>query len=136
MLVTTPPTSDDLPNQPTQPDEPPRVYDIYSYADKSPNTRPIYIQNAATADVAISQLKSKVLGFDLEWRPNFVKGNPENPVALVQLASEDTILLIHVSFMQGTSSLTVVWTVPYTRNQLFPTGSGNFCLIQLLSRLV
>ena len=108
IFATAPLTSDGLSNDSTQPEEPLRVYDIYSYVNKSPNIRLIYIQNAATADVAISQLKTKVLGFDLEWRPNFIKGNPENPVALVQLASEDTILLIHVSFMQGTHSLAVV----------------------------
>ena len=96
-------SSDGLSNDSTQPEEPPRVYDLYSYAARSPGIRLVYIQNAATADVAVSQLNSKVLGFDLEWRPNFIKGNPENPVALVQLASEDTILLIHVSFMQGMS---------------------------------
>lgn len=98
------------------------MYDIYSYVNKSPNTRLVYIQNKTTADVAISQLKSKVLGFDLEWRPNFIKGNPENPVALVQLASEDTILLIHVSFMQGTFSLVPIWLLPYTSMQHFRRG--------------
>ncbi|RPD58379.1 ribonuclease H-like protein [Lentinus tigrinus ALCF2SS1-6] len=82
----------------TQPEEP-RVYDLYSYTTKSPNTRMLYIQSAEAADAAISRLSTKVLGFDLEWRPNFIKGNPENPVALVQLASEDTIMLIHVALM-------------------------------------
>ena len=83
------------------PKEPPRVYDLYSWSAKSPSTRLVYIQNANTANVAISELKATVLGFDLEWRPNFIKGNPENPVALVQLASEDTILLIHLTYMSG-----------------------------------
>lgn len=63
----------------------------------------IYIQSAEAADAAISRLGAKVLGFDLEWKPNFIKGNPENPVALVQIASEDTILLIHVALMPSKS---------------------------------
>ena len=79
--------------------------DEMQFEDRDPITTIRLIQSAATADVAIYQLKTKVLGFGLEWRPNFTKGNPENPVALVQLASEDTILLIHVSFMQGVHSL-------------------------------
>ncbi|KAJ2994348.1 hypothetical protein NUW54_g7565 [Trametes sanguinea] len=83
-----------------QPQQPTRVYDIYSWKAKSPSTRLVYIQNAAAADQAISQLNSKILGFDLEWKPNFVKGRAENPVALVQLASEHLILLIHVSYMR------------------------------------
>ncbi len=85
----------------TQPEEPPRVYDLYSYTIKSPNTQLRYIQTVEAADEAISRLNAKVLGFDLEWRPNFIRGNPENPVALVQLASEDTILLIHVALMSS-----------------------------------
>ncbi|KAI8983422.1 ribonuclease H-like domain-containing protein [Trametes punicea] len=79
--------------------EPPRVYDVYSWSTKSPQTRLVYIQNVNTANKAISQLDTKVLGFDLEWKPNYIKGMPENPVALVQLASEHLILLIHVSYM-------------------------------------
>ncbi|KAI0757356.1 ribonuclease H-like domain-containing protein [Daedaleopsis nitida] len=82
-----------------QSQDPPRIYDLYSYSIKSPTIECIYIQNADTADIAVSQLKSKILGFDLEWRPNFIKGNPENPVALVQLASDETILLIHLTYM-------------------------------------
>lgn len=92
-------SSDGQANDAAQPQEPPRVYDIYSWSARSPTTRLVYIQNVATANLAIAALKGKVLGFDLEWKPNFIKGNPENPVALVQLASDDTILLIHLAFM-------------------------------------
>ena len=92
-------SSDDVSNESKQSQEPPRVYDLYSYITKSPGIQCTYIQNADTANVAISQLNSKILGFDLEWRPNFIKGNPENPVALVQLASDETILLIHLTYM-------------------------------------
>ena len=84
-------SSDTLSADSARPKEPPRVYDLYSWSAQSPNTRLVYIQNEETANIAVAQLKAKVLGFDLEWRPNFVKGYPENPVALVQLASEDTI---------------------------------------------
>lgn len=84
-----------------QPQEPARVYDLYSWSNKSPSTRLVYIQNAEAANQAIAQLNTKVLGFDLEWKPNFVKGRPENPVALVQLASAELILLIHVSYMHS-----------------------------------
>lgn len=36
------------------------------------------------------------VGFDLEWDPTFVKGQPENPVALIQLACRDRITLIQL----------------------------------------
>jgi hypothetical protein len=41
----------------------------------------------------------RVLGFDMEWRPTFVKGQPVNPVALIQLAGENDIALVHVHFL-------------------------------------
>ncbi len=100
--MASPPTStssDEVLNDSAKPQEPPRVYDIYSYTNKSPGIPCTYIQNVDTANVALSTLNSKILGFDLEWRPNFVKGSPENPVALVQLASDETILLIHLTYM-------------------------------------
>ncbi|OJT14022.1 Werner Syndrome-like exonuclease [Trametes pubescens] len=81
------------------PAEPQRVYDLYSWSNISPNTRLVYCQNADAANEAVAQLNSKVLGFDLEWKPNFIKGRPENPVALVQLASADLVLLIHIFHM-------------------------------------
>jgi hypothetical protein len=40
-------------------------------------------------------------GFDVEWKPNFVKGQPQSPIALLQLAKEDQILLIQLSAMNG-----------------------------------
>ncbi|KAI0666299.1 ribonuclease H-like domain-containing protein [Trametes maxima] len=83
----------------TQSEEPARVYAFYSWSTLSPNTRLVYIQTEQAANAAIPQLNSHVLGFDLEWKPNFVKGRPENPVALVQLASDTLILLIHVHHM-------------------------------------
>jgi len=33
----------------------------------------------------------------MEWKPNFVAGHTENPVALIQLASTDAIVLLHIT---------------------------------------
>ena len=46
-------------------------------------------------------LRGETLGFDLEWQPTFVKGGTRNPVALVQLADANVMLLIQVSAMRG-----------------------------------
>lgn len=46
-------------------------------------------------------LSGDILGFDLEWQPTFVKGGTRNPVALVQLADANVMVLIQVSAMQG-----------------------------------
>ncbi|KAG2350663.1 ribonuclease H-like protein [Suillus weaverae] len=75
----------------------------YSWRHQSPGPTRIriirYITNHLEADFELSRLPVGPLGFDLEWRPNYKKGGRENPVALVQLASLDTILLLHISAM-------------------------------------
>jgi hypothetical protein len=76
-------------------------YPHYSWQAHYPPSSLQYITNHREADIALSQLAPGPLGFDLEWRPNYRKGAKENPVALVQLASHDTILLLHVSYMSG-----------------------------------
>lgn len=72
----------------------------YFWREQSPApTRIRYITNHLEADFELSRLAIGPLGFDLEWRPNYRKGGRENPVALVQLAGFDTILLLHISAM-------------------------------------
>lgn len=81
-----------------KPEEP--LWPIYSWRERSTGTRLLYITECQQANEAIESLSRGPMGFDLEWRPNFVKGEAENPVALVQLANEDTILLVQVSNMR------------------------------------
>ena len=85
---------------------PPRVYDLYSWRTKAPRTRLVYIRDLQTADEEIARFKPGPCGFDLEWRPVFRKGQQENPVALVQLANEDTVLLIQVTAIHSAFSST------------------------------
>lgn len=73
----------------------------YSWRVNNPTSSLQYITDHRAADIALSQLAQGPLGFDLEWRPNFRKWGKENSVALVQLASHDTILLLQVSAMSG-----------------------------------
>ncbi|KAI0803017.1 ribonuclease H-like domain-containing protein [Irpex lacteus] len=77
-----------------KPKVPERVYDLYSWRNLSPTSRLVYLQDPQAVDTELANLKPGPLGFDLEWKPTYLKGAPENPVAVVQLASEDTILLI------------------------------------------
>lgn len=92
---------------PETPKEPQRVYETYSWRDKAPDTRLAYIRDLATAELELSKLTPGPLGFDLEWKPNRWKGS-NNPVALVQLASHDTILLIQVTAMLGIHSVFLI----------------------------
>ncbi|KZS91589.1 ribonuclease H-like protein [Sistotremastrum niveocremeum HHB9708] len=40
-----------------------------------------------------------VIGLDIEWKPMFTKGAPLNPVALVQLADPEYVVIVQLSFM-------------------------------------
>ncbi|KDQ54772.1 hypothetical protein JAAARDRAFT_196177 [Jaapia argillacea MUCL 33604] len=65
-------------------------------------TRLAYVRDVQRANFEVELLLTSghaLLGFDIEWKPNYVKGEQENPVALIQLAAIDTILLIQVSAM-------------------------------------
>ncbi|KIM85515.1 hypothetical protein PILCRDRAFT_367306 [Piloderma croceum F 1598] len=79
------------------PDRP--ILPTYSWRTKSSNAQLFYIRDHHHVNLTIPRLRNGPLGFDLEWRPNFIKGQLENPVALVQLSNEDTILLIQISAM-------------------------------------
>lgn len=78
-------------------------YPPYSWEDRSPSSRIVYIRDTLTAELELSEPLTGPLGFDLEWKPTFVKGQPENPVAVVQLASADRILLFQVTAMTSAS---------------------------------
>ncbi|KZT06265.1 uncharacterized protein LAESUDRAFT_759455 [Laetiporus sulphureus 93-53] len=84
-----------------EPAPPPRVYKLYHWKVHAPNARLVYIRDAQTADHELSQLGDGPLGFDMEWKPAFYKGQKANPVALIQLANDDVILLLQVSAMNG-----------------------------------
>ena len=63
------------------------------------------IEDAVSAERAVeSLLRESVLGFDTETRPNFVKGQRNNP-GLVQFASRDRAFLFRVRQMGGISLL-------------------------------
>jgi hypothetical protein len=73
---------------------------LYSWRARSASTRLVYIRDNRKADLEVLNLRGP-LGFDLEWRPNVIKGQVDNRVALVQLSDKNTILLIQVSAMAG-----------------------------------
>jgi hypothetical protein len=81
------------------PSRPTQHFPIYSWRDQSLKSRLLYITNHELANAQLALLPQGLLGFDLEWKPNFRKGQQENPVALVQLATHDTVLLLQISAM-------------------------------------
>lgn len=84
---------------------PPRPAPTKAYSWKDYNSRAVlfYLRDHARANHELSKLDVSVLGFDLEWKPIYYRGAKENPVALVQLASNDTVLLLQISAMKGRS---------------------------------
>lgn len=73
----------------------------YSYRDFKPTVKLHYIRDYDEANVAVEKLQPGAYGFDLEWKPTFVKGQSENRTALVQLANDKDILLIQVSALKS-----------------------------------
>ncbi|TFK41333.1 ribonuclease H-like domain-containing protein [Crucibulum laeve] len=98
------PGQSQTPDAQSTPSKPPPTIP-YSWKTKNPTARRVYIRDVDLANREIALLNSDSVGFDLEWKPTFLKGAPENPVALVQIATYDTILLIQVSAMQDFSEL-------------------------------
>ncbi|KAK7694245.1 hypothetical protein QCA50_001425 [Cerrena zonata] len=93
-------SSQAAPQRPLQ-QRPPKIqYPIYSWRIFSPNASIRYARDIPTTDFYLSMLSGNILGFDLEWQPTFVKGGSRNPVALVQLADANVMILIQVSAMQ------------------------------------
>ncbi|KAJ7225856.1 ribonuclease H-like domain-containing protein, partial [Mycena pura] len=72
----------------------------YSWRNATTRIRQLYITDAGQADAEMSSFTGPC-GIDIEWKPTYVKGQPENPVALLQLANVDTILLLHLCRMRN-----------------------------------
>lgn len=78
----------------------------------------VYLRDAALADEFVHQYRESLqgpLGIDIEYRPNYLKGCPLNPTALIQLASVDVVLLVQISAMSGQLSLPQHPLCPYSR---------------------
>ena len=82
--------------------QPKREYAQYMWSAKTPNARLVYIRDLEQAEAELARFKPGLVGFDMEWKPCFYKGQQENPVALIQVSNEDTILLIQISAMSST----------------------------------
>jgi hypothetical protein len=70
-----------------------------SKQDKANAPRQVYVTTTDQAEAELSTFNGPC-GIDIEWKPTFVKGQPENPVALIQLANADKILLLHLCHMK------------------------------------
>ena len=79
------------------------LYDWRAFT--APGAQLHYIRTEDTANECVARIASRqapfVIGLDFEWRPTFVSGRGDNPIALIQVACVDVILLVHVSAMQG-----------------------------------
>jgi len=73
----------------------------YTWNEWSPKARMMYLRNADEANMYLSQLQPGCIGFDMEWKPTYVSGGRENPVALIQLANDVVIYLVQISAMKG-----------------------------------
>ena len=105
------PEASDKSRKPQKPPRPPFEGPLYDWSLATPRPRLRYLKNCEDADSAIQELvakKVRAVGFDIEWRPQFLPKQPENPVALVQLASEDAIYLFQITSMRGAALIQVI----------------------------
>jgi hypothetical protein len=79
----------------------PAPTEAYTWEEFAPKARLVYTRDVNYANQELSNFKPGPLGFDLEWKPNFVRGERENRVALLQLANDELILLLQLSAMGG-----------------------------------
>jgi hypothetical protein len=113
---------------------PPKNTDIPSYDWRTfaPGTQLHYIRSEEVANDQIARIASShpgpfTIGLDFEWRPTFVARRPENPIALIQVACDDQILLVQVSAMQSKHFFfTRHLCGNSSHNQLFPRNSVTF----------
>ncbi|PVG04141.1 hypothetical protein CPB86DRAFT_868886 [Serendipita vermifera] len=69
---------------------------IYSYSSIFPQRRLTYINQNRDLQALHRLKRSGYLGFDMEWRPNFEKGQQPNPVAVIQLSGEDDVVVVQI----------------------------------------
>ncbi len=104
----------------------------YSWREIHPRAQLVYIRDHKQANKTLEHLNGNVYGFDLEWRPNFVKGQRENPVALVQIANNTDILLLQIGAMKGQATPTIVTpsysNLTYLLSLEFPSKLYEFLL--------
>lgn len=90
---------------PDAPPPRPKPTKLYSWRARNPDAQLLYIRDVDIANLELDRMSTlSAVGFDQEWRPTFIKGLPENPVSLIQLASDDLVLLLQVSAMNGADS--------------------------------
>ncbi|KAK7064521.1 exonuclease domain-containing protein, partial [Favolaschia claudopus] len=86
---------------PPAPENPqPQPTTLYSWSNAHPSIRQVYITDTEVAQQELSTF-SGPCGIDFEWKPVFRKGQAENPIALIQLANKEAILLIHIHHMSS-----------------------------------
>ena len=84
------------------PQEPPkRPTKHYSWRAFEPQPSFEYVTDCERADELLTALQPCAFGFDVEWKPVFLRGQPENKVALIQLANNEVVYLLQVSAMQS-----------------------------------
>jgi hypothetical protein len=103
VVVLGAPTRQDEKPTPKQKPKRPEPTIPYSWRTFHPQIGFEYITDCDRADEVLAVLEPCALGFDIEWKPVFQKGQPENKVALIQLANNEVIYLLQVSAMQSKS---------------------------------
>jgi hypothetical protein len=89
----------------------------YDWKTFAPGAQLHYIRSEDVANQRLARITSRpgpfTIGLDFEWRPTFVARRPENPIALIQVACDDEILVVQVSAMESKFFPHVVFVAPW-----------------------
>ncbi|KAI8817965.1 uncharacterized protein EV422DRAFT_200258 [Fimicolochytrium jonesii] len=75
------------------PPEPP------SFSYHNENYQVTYVRHIKDVEKALALCRGDVVGFDMEWKVTFVKGQPPRPTALIQICNDRHICLFHITHM-------------------------------------
>ncbi|KNC98194.1 uncharacterized protein SPPG_06596 [Spizellomyces punctatus DAOM BR117] len=80
---------------PKQADKGPALPKLDYRSDKV-NYEVVYARSTRAINEAVNKCRGDVIGFDMEWKPTFVRGEAQRPTALIQLCNERYIGLLHI----------------------------------------
>ncbi|TPX70940.1 hypothetical protein SpCBS45565_g01521 [Spizellomyces sp. 'palustris'] len=80
---------------PKQTDKGPALPKLDYRSDKA-NYEVVYARSMRAINEAVNKCRGDVIGFDMEWKPTFLRGKAQRPTALIQLCNERYIGLLHI----------------------------------------
>ncbi|CAN4123829.1 unnamed protein product [Withania somnifera] len=92
-------------------------YDVYFYGDRILTTvtsDPDVVTHWITEVDEDDLIFRNVVGLDIEWRPSFIRGHPQNPVATLQLCVGSSCLIFQLLHCRSIPQSLITFLYTYT----------------------